>query len=48
MMKFLFILYQSKKKKFSEPLKDEKKDELLLNIIVPKEIFQSETGELMV
>ena len=26
----------------------EKKDELLLNIIVPKEIFQSETGELMV
>ena len=26
----------------------EKKDELLLNIIVPKEIFQSKTGELMV
>ena len=26
----------------------EKKDELLLNIIVPKEIFQSTTGELMV
>jgi hypothetical protein len=26
----------------------EKKDELLLNIIVPKEIFKTETGELMV
>jgi hypothetical protein len=26
----------------------EKKDELLLNIIVPKEIFQSESGDLMV
>jgi hypothetical protein len=26
----------------------EKKDELLLNIIVPKAIFQSETGELIV
>ena len=26
----------------------EKKDELLLNIIVPKEIFETETGELMV
>ena len=26
----------------------EKKDEFLLNIIIPKEIFQSKTGELMV
>jgi hypothetical protein len=48
-MKFLFVFHQSKRKKFSNPLKDEKKkDELLLNIIVPKKIFQSKTGELMV
>ncbi|MBN4079943.1 hypothetical protein JYT60_01770, partial [bacterium AH-315-C08] len=42
------ILSQKDEEKFRKEEGREKKDELLLNIIVPKEIFQTETGELMV
>jgi len=42
------IWSQEEEEKFRAEEGREKKDELLLNIIVPKEIFKTETGELMV
>ncbi|MBC8284272.1 MAG: DUF3108 domain-containing protein [Nitrospinae bacterium] len=42
------IWSQEEEEKFRIVEGREKKDEMLLNIIVPKEIFQTETGELMV
>ncbi|MZG54426.1 MAG: DUF3108 domain-containing protein [Nitrospinae bacterium] len=42
------ILPNGEEEEFRKLEGREKNDELLLNIIVPKEIFQTETGELMV
>jgi hypothetical protein len=44
----VYISSEQEEEVFRAVEEREKKDELLLNIIVPKEIFKSKTGELMV
>jgi hypothetical protein len=45
---FVHILSEHYQEKFRLEEKRKKGDEMLLNIIVPKEIFKTERGELMV
>ena len=45
---FVHILSEHDQEKFRLEEERKKGDEMLLNIIVPKEIFKTKTGELMV
>ncbi len=45
---FIHILSEKDQERFRAEEGREKRDEILLNIIVPKEIFETEAGELMV
>ena len=45
---FVHILSEHDQEKYRLAEERKKGDEMLLNIIVPKEIFKTETGELMV